>query len=56
MSGEAMDIFVEQKVDGIVIWSVEGSGQLQSWNEIVVGFALFAFALVLTGILSNPEN
>lgn len=33
MLGQAMDTLAELKVDGIVLWSFEGTGQLQHWNE-----------------------
>jgi hypothetical protein len=31
--GEAIDILAEQQVDGIVIWSSEGTGKTQFWDE-----------------------
>jgi hypothetical protein len=33
MLGEAMDILAELQVDGIVLWSFEGTGKLQIWDE-----------------------
>jgi len=30
--GEAMDILADQQINGIVLWSFEGTGQLQSWD------------------------
>lgn len=31
--GQAMDTLADQQVDGIVLWSFEGTGQLQSWDS-----------------------
>jgi hypothetical protein len=31
--GEAMDMLADQQVDGIVLWSFEGAGQLQTWDR-----------------------
>ena len=33
MLGEAIDLLAEEQVDGIVLWSHEGTGKTQLWNE-----------------------
>lgn len=33
MLGEVMDILADHQVDGIVLWSFEGTGQIQPWDD-----------------------